>query len=303
VETTLCLVRHGATDWNFDMRMQGHADQPLNEEGRRQAERAAERLAAQRWDAIYTSDLARARETAEALARRVGLPVHLEPGLRERNMGVAEGWNARDRRMRWPETHWKELPGVEQDGDLAGRAVATLERIAGEHPGRRVLVVSHGGLLHAFLNAVTGGPVTRFHRNTAFTLVARNAEGWRPLEIAVFDHMLEPSGLEYTGERGRVGAGALRDLYAACGMAEAGWPEERLQAVVELSAAAWSAWQDGRLVAFARAVTDTAASGLIDRCAVHPDWSDRGVLEELIQRVRSRYPAVDWVVRQAAGHD
>jgi len=85
--TTLLLVRHGETDWNAEGRLQGHTDRPLNDFGRRQAAALAERLADDDIDAVYASDLARARETAEILADRLGLAVVTDPDLRERNWG------------------------------------------------------------------------------------------------------------------------------------------------------------------------------------------------------------------------
>ena len=87
----LILVRHGETEWNAQRRYQGHSDVPLSALGRRQAARAAERLAALKIDAVYTSDLGRALETAEIIAEQRGLEVCAEPRLRELNFGVFEG--------------------------------------------------------------------------------------------------------------------------------------------------------------------------------------------------------------------
>jgi broad specificity phosphatase PhoE len=87
--TTLLLVRHGETDWNRDGRWQGQSDTPLNEVGRQQAVRVAEELDG--IDVVYSSDLARARETAEIVAERLGLDVELDERLRERSFGAWEG--------------------------------------------------------------------------------------------------------------------------------------------------------------------------------------------------------------------
>src|SRR6476661_9887592 len=89
--TTLLLVRHGETDWNADGRLQGHTDRPLSDFGRRQARQLAEELAEEKLDAIYASDLSRARETAEIVGVRLGLGVVIDPGLREKDWGTWEG--------------------------------------------------------------------------------------------------------------------------------------------------------------------------------------------------------------------
>src|SRR6476659_10216608 len=90
---TLILVRHGETDWNAAGRLQGHTDRPLNDYGRTQAKRLAEQLAGDGIAAIYASDLSRARETAESL----GLPVLVDPDLREKNWGSWEGLTSDER--------------------------------------------------------------------------------------------------------------------------------------------------------------------------------------------------------------
>src|SRR3954452_24611267 len=95
--TTLLLVRHGETDWNAEGRLQGHTDRPLNEYGRRQAKELAARLAGGHVDAIYASDLSRARETAEIVGERLGLTVVIDPDLRETNWGTWEGLTGDER--------------------------------------------------------------------------------------------------------------------------------------------------------------------------------------------------------------
>ena len=90
-EARICLIRHGETAWNAELRIQGHRDLPLNGSGLAQAEALAGRLAGQRFDALYSSDLLRARQTAQPLADVLGLPVRLEPELRERHFGCCEG--------------------------------------------------------------------------------------------------------------------------------------------------------------------------------------------------------------------
>jgi probable phosphoglycerate mutase len=140
--TTLLLVRHGETDWNAERRWQGHADIPLNERGRNQARALAEELAAgERIEIIYSSDLARARQTAEIVADRLGVELVLEPDLREIDVGSRQGRT------------WMEIDdGPEWDGEPierhAGRMIEVLARVARRHENTRVLVVTHGGSVH-----------------------------------------------------------------------------------------------------------------------------------------------------------
>src|SRR5919205_4262120 len=95
--TTLLLVRHGETDWNADGRLQGQTDRPLSDFGRRQARQLAQELVDEELEAIYASDLARARETAEIIGERLGLAVVLDADLREKDWGTWEGLNSVER--------------------------------------------------------------------------------------------------------------------------------------------------------------------------------------------------------------
>jgi probable phosphoglycerate mutase len=153
--TQLLMLRHGETDWNREMRFQGQLDVPLNAAGLLQARRAAERLAAEPVDAIVSSDLLRARQTAAACAERLGLPVLLEPGLREQSFGMLEGLRAADVQQQHPavweawarhDAHYA-VPGGESVQAFHDRVVAALQRLVAAHAGRTLLVVTHGGAL------------------------------------------------------------------------------------------------------------------------------------------------------------
>ena len=137
--TTLLLVRHGETDWNAGRRWQGHTDVPLNARGRAQAAALAEELAADPPSAIYTSDLSRARETAEIVGTQLGVPVILEPRLREIHVGSREGLTAEEVGDR----EWDGEPHAEH----GVRVLAAVRDVAAAHPNGRVLVVAHGGSL------------------------------------------------------------------------------------------------------------------------------------------------------------
>jgi probable phosphoglycerate mutase len=146
--TTLLLVRHGETDWNAEGRLQGHTDRPLNDFGRRQAKELAERLAGEGADAIYASDLVRARDTAEIIGARLGLPVVIDADLREKNWGSWEGLTGDER------VH-VEFVG-ESTEEHRKRVLRAVHRIAERHPGRRVVVVTHGGSLRRIQAALNG---------------------------------------------------------------------------------------------------------------------------------------------------
>ena len=147
--TTLLLVRHGETDWNAEGRLQGHTDRPLSDYGRRQARRLAEELEGEELEAIYSSDLARAHETAEIVGERLGLPIVLEPDLREKDWGTWEGLNAVERDR-------VEFVGESTEAHQE-RMLQALRRIAERHPGDgRVLVVTHGGSMRRVQTAAMG---------------------------------------------------------------------------------------------------------------------------------------------------
>ncbi|HUZ16194.1 MAG TPA: histidine phosphatase family protein [Gaiellaceae bacterium] len=146
--TTLLLVRHGETDWNAERRWQGHADVPLNARGRAQAQTLAEQLAAgEPVSVVYTSDLARARDTAEIVARRLGVEVVPDRDLREIDVGSRQGrtWSEIDDAPAWD--------GEPKEAH-ARRIVTALLRIATAHDRERVLVVTHGGSVRRVLEHV-----------------------------------------------------------------------------------------------------------------------------------------------------
>jgi len=152
-EATLLLVRHGETVWNAEGRVQGQQNSRLSERGREQGRLVAERLSRMNVEAVYCSDLGRARETAEMVAAPHHLTVKPAFALRERSYGVLEGktldeaartqgvwfiaWQA-DRLQQTP-------PGGESQADMYHRVMEALRTIAGAHAGQAVVVVTHGG--------------------------------------------------------------------------------------------------------------------------------------------------------------
>jgi uncharacterized phosphatase len=151
--TELYLVRHGETDWNRQHRVQGLTDIPINATGRKQARAAGRLLTRRSWDAIYTSPLSRARETASIIATENGLPDPIAVDeLVERNYGDAEGLNFIEIDRRYPNR--SDVPGQETRDAVSARVVPALRLIAAAHPGESVIVVSHGGAIRSVLMTV-----------------------------------------------------------------------------------------------------------------------------------------------------
>ncbi len=168
--TTILLARHGESDWNRDRRWQGHADRPLTDHGREQARELAERLATTDLDAVYSSDLERARETAAIVAERHGLPVQQLPALREVDVGSWSGLTRAEAEERFPDAYRRWTDGIEgwDDGEtyeqLSERVLAAVREVAERHPGDRVLLVAHGGSIRAIHAAALGVDVHAYRR-------------------------------------------------------------------------------------------------------------------------------------------
>lgn len=151
----LLLLRHGQTTWNAERRWQGWADAPLSSLGERQAVDAAAHLGGFGFTRVCSSDLSRARRTAELLASSLGIGggVEEEPGLRERNVGPFSGKTMDEILVRWPDCFDPDtkrllrVPEGEDDEDLFARAVPALVGLATRLAGERLLVVSHGGVI------------------------------------------------------------------------------------------------------------------------------------------------------------
>ena len=176
--TTFALVRHGQTDWNAERRLQGSTDIPLNEIGRGQARAAVAALSGYEWDAIVSSPLSRAAETADLIAAGLGLSVARRvPELAERSFGPAEGL------QHGPELDALRIPGgfrgAEGEDEAACRGLAALEALAEEFHGRRVLAVAHGTLLRVSLSRAIGRTLERID-NAVLNLAHHHAvDGWQ----------------------------------------------------------------------------------------------------------------------------
>jgi probable phosphoglycerate mutase len=165
--TRIVAVRHGETAWNVQTRIQGQLDVGLNATGQRQAQRLAQALADEPFDAVYASDLARAHDTARALAAANGLEPIADRGLRERGFGAFEGLTWQEVQDRHPEQalRWRRRepafgpPGGETLQAFADRAVAAADAIARRHRGQHIALVTHGGVLDALYRAAARVPL------------------------------------------------------------------------------------------------------------------------------------------------
>jgi probable phosphoglycerate mutase len=161
--TRIVAVRHGQTAWNVDKRIQGQIDVGLDATGQWQARRVAQSLCEERFDAIYASDLARACDTARAIAQAVGLDVRTDRGLRERSFGVFQGLTFAEIEQRFPEParRWRQREaGFGPDGGeslerFCARAVGAVKALAARHRGQHIAVVTHGGVLDALYRAAS----------------------------------------------------------------------------------------------------------------------------------------------------
>ena len=188
--TRICFVRHGETDWNIELRMQGHIDLALNANGEAQALAAGRHFSAMQADALYSSDLLRARQTAQPISEALRLPMILCPALRERNFGRCEGLtfeeivekfpdDARAIKRRDPDY---VSPGGESRRQHHTRILDCVGGLVSEHTGQTIVVVTHGGVLDVIYRRVRGLPpeAPRDYPipNTGINWVSVDGEQW-----------------------------------------------------------------------------------------------------------------------------
>ncbi|HEX9390858.1 MAG TPA: histidine phosphatase family protein [Usitatibacteraceae bacterium] len=191
MRTTLVLIRHGETEWNRQARIQGHTDSALTPEGVAQAEAGARRLGREKFDHLVASDLGRTRHTAEILNAPIGLPVSLDAGLRERCFGIGEGRSYAELDAEYPELFSRvretdphyAIPGAETRAEFHQRTTAALQAIAADHAGKRVLVVTHGGVLGAVYRWLNDLPIASPHLidipNLGYNRIRVSADRWQ----------------------------------------------------------------------------------------------------------------------------
>jgi probable phosphoglycerate mutase len=197
----ICVVRHGETAWIAEGRVQGQTDVPLSAVGEAQARAVRDALAGERVAALYSSDLARVRQTAAPAAARLGLPVRLEPALRERHYGKFETLTYAEARERQPQDYAR-FKAKDPDYDFGTgetlrafyeRAVAGVAAIAARHAGQTVLVFTHGGVLEMVHRHAHGtglsAPRDFEIPNAALNWIAVGPQGWRVESWAQVAHL------------------------------------------------------------------------------------------------------------------
>ncbi len=199
--TRVLCIRHGETDWNAAGRWQGHAPVPLNAVGRAQSQALAGYLARNGWPlvALYSSDLPRAMQTAQAIADALGLTVQPDPRLRETDLGEWQGLT-RDEVLAWDaerytayQADWRRIPAPGGESRLAvgTRARAAFDEIAARHAGQTVALVTHGGTLGMLLENLFGPLERPSLTNTSITVIERAAPDalWTLVRVAWAPHL------------------------------------------------------------------------------------------------------------------
>ncbi len=203
MKTTLYLIRHGETDWNVTGRWQGHADVPLNSKGQKQAELLAQRLKDERvvFDAIYSSDLARAYQTAWEIGAAVKVAVQLIPPLREIDMGTWSGLTRQEIKERHPVEYalleqGQDIPrgGAETRSGLRRRVVEAVEALVAKRPDETLALVTHGGPVRALLAYAIGqaglATLPRTHiGNTSVSILRCSPQGWQVVVTNDMGHL------------------------------------------------------------------------------------------------------------------
>ncbi|HEU5141141.1 MAG TPA: histidine phosphatase family protein [Bacillales bacterium] len=177
--TRIGIIRHGSTPWNKEGRAQGSSDIPLDETGRAEAGKLADRLSTESWDVIYSSNLLRAKQTAEIVGEKVGRQIQLDPRLREAGGGQIEGTTEEERVLKWGKD-WRELDlGLEKAESVITRGLSFVEEIVAQHENKKILIVSHGSFIRHLLLELLPNASTEWHlKNTSLTTLFKTGNGW-----------------------------------------------------------------------------------------------------------------------------
>ncbi|MGE6630882.1 histidine phosphatase family protein [Bacillus sp. NPDC077027] len=181
--TTICLVRHGETDWNSAKRLQGRTDIPLNETGKQQAEQTGLYLKESHWDVIISSPLTRAKQTAEIIRQHVHAPIVIMDDFIERDYGDAEGMSFEERQILYFD---KQYPNMEKLEALQERLQQGIQKVADTYPNKKVSIVAHGAAIHALLSLLSNEDVDLNH--TRLVNACLNHIEWKEDKWTVHDY-------------------------------------------------------------------------------------------------------------------
>jgi probable phosphoglycerate mutase len=199
--THLIIVRHGETEWNIARIRQGHLDSKLTEKGLAQARALAQRLAREKFTALYSSDLGRAVHTASAIADLTGHKIVTDPRLRERHLGIFQGLSGDEINARYPEERRLfrtvgpdyVIPGGESMRQQVQRNVGYLNELAEKHRGEQVVVVTHGGVVSGFFRHTLEIPLEAPRRfefvNAGLNVFVREEDTWLLLTWGDVSHL------------------------------------------------------------------------------------------------------------------
>ncbi|MDM8547184.1 histidine phosphatase family protein [Candidatus Venteria ishoeyi] len=205
----LTILRHGETDWNATGRIQGQQDVVLNQRGIQQAQAAAAYLKAQQVDALYSSDLRRALESAQPLSQQWQLKIRPLPELREWKLGILEGLLRTEAAQQYPQVYpvYDEqqadglIPGGETIRQRYQRAINCIEQLSKHHPNEHVLIVTHGGILDNWYRYVHQIPLEQARdwvlHNAGISQFQKIGQQWQTLSWSQTEHLQEIGAMAY----------------------------------------------------------------------------------------------------------
>ncbi len=193
----LFIFRHGETDWNREGRFQGHIDVPLNQEGRSQARALGEKLLGKGLEAILSSDLSRAQETAAIVARKLGIPVYSDAGLREAHLGGAQGLTREEIEKKHGAeilNRWKSIapsdadvkyPGGESGAEVMDRVFKSLDRFIQTTAYAKFGVACHGGVIRRVMQKIINDPEKKvpIPNGVVYQLSWDPVAGWAAVDL------------------------------------------------------------------------------------------------------------------------
>ena len=200
-KTELLLIRHGETSWNKEGKFQGIGNSLLSDLGLRQAEATAKALAGEHFSAVYSSPLIRTKKTTEIITAGLNCPIFFDEGLQEWNLGIFEGLTIDDIATRFPEEYSRfrsrdpeyVIPGGESSRQRYDRGIGSLQRIADSHPGARILVITHRGVLDSVIRRILFVPldcqIAYSQFNCALNTIEINGDTWKLLTWGDAGHL------------------------------------------------------------------------------------------------------------------